>query len=177
MPRSATPAQSPPIDPPAIVTAKWASACQFTTAPAWATGGCAGGLSLPDRAAPNLARELSMRRQRQRCSPPPQSWPKYSVAFRQDCHVDRPSDRLCLAHSHLHEECCQVDQHLGNLSQVLSRQRGDSPHEWLTVMSRYFINILGKFIFSLVDPLRSKVAPFGGRQSLHSLKLVLNVCL
>ena len=44
-------------------------------------------------------------------------------------------------------------------------------------MSRYFINILGKFIFSLVDPLRSKVAPFGGRQSLHSLKLVLNVCL
>jgi len=28
------PAQRPPIDPPAIVTAKWASACQFTTAPA-----------------------------------------------------------------------------------------------------------------------------------------------
>jgi hypothetical protein len=51
---------------------------------------------------------------------------------------------------------------LGHLSQVLSRQRGDSPHEWLTVMSRYFINILGKFIFSLVDPLRSKVAALRG---------------
>jgi hypothetical protein len=37
------------IDPPAIVTAKWASACQFTTAPAWLA------LSLP-----TTTRELSV---------------------------------------------------------------------------------------------------------------------
>jgi hypothetical protein len=38
MPRSATPAQRPPIDPPAIVTAKLVSACQFITAPECSVG-------------------------------------------------------------------------------------------------------------------------------------------